>query len=87
MVGRSLIRPRVVDNTYGLPDAGRWDQIRSYDGREGDAEGVSHASFLFLFPFPSFLWGNTTLVLGFAGPGKSCNDMQSCLYVVFSRTD
>ena len=33
-----LIRPRVVQDGYGLPDAERSDQIRSYDGMDDDAE-------------------------------------------------
>ena len=51
-----------VVGRLGLPDGVRWDQIRSSDGREGDAEeGFSlfffffhiYCSFLFLF-----LWQN-----------------------------
>ena len=49
-----------VVGTLGLPDGVRWDQIRSSDGREGDAEVVL-VTFICLYSVLSwdcffFLW-------------------------------
>ena len=47
-----------VVGRLGLPDGVRWDQIRSSDGREGDAEdGFSHFFFTSIVVFCFFFFG------------------------------